>query len=359
MSETAIMAIDQKVVFICGDHAFTVGDLLDAALFRGELQPAWNNLLRLLAAEQRADEQKLEYSDEAINAAAERFRYEHDLITAEETEQWLSDRGLSLGDFGAFFVRHYWGEQAEDLEPEAQDYLTTPNEMRELLIGELILSRELAHMAEWFSWRVAAAREADGKQLDPQQVAAEKTGFFERTLVPAEMLLDWLAKVGRDESWFREMLTMEAIFHRDTAALLSPQAREKEMASLRLPLTRFEIETIELDSLDAAREAFLCARDDGLTMEEVAAEGRYPFRQTEVLLEGIPENLQQRFLSVHPGDILEPIGHGDAYHVCRIVDKTEPELSDPTVKERAGQQILDRHLADLTTRHIQWRLLLA
>jgi hypothetical protein len=34
-------------------------------------------------------------------------------------------------------------------------------------------------------------------------------------------------------------------------------------------------------------------------------------------------------------------------------------LSDPTVKERAARQILDRHLADLTTRHIQWRLLLA
>lgn len=287
------MAIDHKVVFLCGGHAFVLGDLLDAALFRGELQPAWNNLLRLIAAERRADEQKLECSDEAIDAAVERFRYEHDLITAEETEQWLSDRGLSLGDFGAFFVRHYWAEQADDdLEPEAQDYLTAPNEMRELLIAELVLSRELAHMAESFSWRLAAAREADGKQVDPELVAAEKTCFFERTSIPVEMLLDWLTKVGRDESWFREMLTLEAIFRRDTGALLSPQACEKEMASLRLPLTRFEIETIELDSLDAAREAFLCARDDGLAMEEVAAEGRYPFRQTEVLLERIPENLQ-------------------------------------------------------------------
>ena len=280
MCETAMMAIDQKVVFLCGDRVFTLGDLLDAALFRGELQSAWNNLLRLLAAEQRADEHQLECSDETIDAAAERFRYEHDLITAEETEQWLSDRGLSLGDFGAFFVRHYWGEQSDDLEPEARDYLTAPNELRELLVAELILSREIGRMAERFSWRVAAAREVDGKQVDPDLIAAEKTRFFERTSVPVEMLLDWLTKAGRDESWFCEMLTLEAIFCRDTAALLSPQAREKEMASLRLPLTRFEIETIELDSLDAAREAFLCARDDGLAMEEVAAEGRYPFQRT-------------------------------------------------------------------------------
>jgi hypothetical protein len=152
---------------------------------------------------------------------------------------------------------------------------------------------------------------------------------------------------------------MEAIHDRDCAALLSPEAREREIAALRLPLTRFEVETIELDTLDAAREALLCARDDGMPMEEVAAEGRYPYRHPEVLLEEIPEDLQQKFLSVHPGEILEPIARGDGFHVCRVVGKAEPNLQDPVVKKRAEERILNRHFADLTTRHIQWRLLLA
>jgi hypothetical protein len=42
------------------------------------------------------------------------------------------------------------------------------------------------------------------------------------------------------------------------------RAREKSPASASL--TRFEMETIELDSLDAAREALLCVREDGMSM---------------------------------------------------------------------------------------------
>src|SRR6185369_9469839 len=123
---------------------------------------------------------------------------------------------------------------------------------------------------------------------------------------------------GRDQEWLGEALTMEAIQRRDCAALLSREACEQEVTALRLPLTRFEVET-----LDAAREALLCARDDGMSMEEVAAEGRYPYRHPEVLLEEIPEDLQQKFLSVHPGEILEPIARGDGFHICRVVGKSE------------------------------------
>ncbi len=359
MPDTEALPIDRKVIFLCGDRSFTVRDIIDAALFRGELEPAWNGLLRLETAEHKADEQDLEFSDDAIDAAAERFRYEHDLITAEETEQWLAQRGLSLADFSAYFVRHYWGEQFDDVEPEPLDYLSAPNEMRELLTTELILSGELDRMAGRLSWRVAALYATDGAPVDPELIAAEESQFLGRSGLREDQLTGWLEKVGRDQEWWRESLTMEAIQRRDCAALLSREACEREISALRLPLTRFEVEMIELDSLDAAREALLCARDDGMSMEEVAAEGRYPYRHPEVLLEEIPEDLQQKFLSVHPGEILEPIARGDGFHICRVIGKTEPDLEDPVVKERAEERILDRHFADLTTRHIQWRLFLA
>ena len=35
------------IIFVCGDRSFTVRDVIDAALFRGELEPEWKNLLRL------------------------------------------------------------------------------------------------------------------------------------------------------------------------------------------------------------------------------------------------------------------------------------------------------------------------
>ena len=79
------------------------------------------------------------------------------------------------------------------------------------------------------------------------------------------------------------------------------------------------------------------AREDGMSMEEVATEGRYPYRHPEVLLEEIPEDLQQKFLSVHPGEILEPIARGDGFHLCRIIGKEEPDVDDPIV--RTGRKI--------------------
>jgi hypothetical protein len=358
MSETETERIDRRVIFACGDRSFTVRDLIDGALFRGELEPAWNELLRLVAAEARADEQDLEYDDDAIDAAAERFRYEHDLITAEETEKWLADRGLTLADFAAYFVRHYWGEQMNEVEPEPLEWLSAPDDMSELLTKELVLSGELDRMAQRLSWRVAA-RCATDEAVGPQLIAEEEANFYDRLGLDKGELEGWLENLRRDHDWLREMLVMEVIHRRDCAALLSREACQKEVAALRLPLTRFEVETIELDSLDAAREALLCARDDGMPMEEIAAEGRYPYRHPEVLLEEIPEDLQQKFLSVHPGDILEPIARGDGFHICRIVDKAEPDLDQPAVKQRAEERILDRHFADLTGRHIQWRLFLA
>ncbi len=75
------------------------------------------------------------------------------------------------------------------------------------------------------------------------------------------------------------------------------------MLALRLPLTRFETEMIELESRDAAREALFCVREDGMSMEEVATEGGYPYRHADFILEDLPVDAQQRFLSVSAGDV--------------------------------------------------------
>lgn len=359
MPDTQALPIDRKVIFLCGDWPFSGRDLIDAAHFRGELEPAWQDLLRLVAAERKADAEELELDDDAIDRTAEQFRYQRDLITAEETEQWLAERGLTLSDFSAHFVRHYWGRHWGDVEADPVDYFSAPNDLRDLLTSELILSGELDRMALRLSWRAAARCAAEGRPDGPELIAEEQARFFERSGLKEDQLTEWLERLGRDADWFSDSLAMEAIHRRDSDALLTRQAREREIAALRLPLTRFEVETVEFDSLDAAREALLCAREDGMALEEVAAEGRYPYRHPRVLLEEIPEDLQQKFLSVHPGDILEPIPRGDGFHLCRVIGKEEPDPDDPLVQERVENRILDRHLADLTTRYIQWRALLA
>ena len=79
------------------------------------------------------------------------------------------------------------------------------------------------------------------------------------------------------------------------------RARLRELVALRLPLTRFETEVIELESRDAAQEALFCVREDGMSMEEVAVEGHYPYRRVDFLLEDIPIDVQQNIPAFRRG----------------------------------------------------------
>src|SRR5213596_3981752 len=131
----------------CGEHEYTARDAIDAAIFRGELDVKWKEFLHQVAAERRADELELDLDESAISSAAEAFRYEYDLITAEETEMWLANRGLSFDDFSDYFTRDYYVSTLhEDIVPDAIEYNSAPSELRQVFVAELILSGELDEM---------------------------------------------------------------------------------------------------------------------------------------------------------------------------------------------------------------------
>ncbi len=355
MPGTESVSHDDLIVCTCGSQEYTPRDAIEAALFRGELDSTWKEFLRCAQAEKRADELDIDLDESAIAAAAEAFRYEHDLITAEETEAWLAARGLTLDDFSDYFTRRYCASAVnEKLVPEEIEYSSATPKLRQLFIAELILSGELNRMTTALMFRLAA-RCAE-KDLDLDAIAAKKQKFFDRNEMEPAQLPNWLERLGRDPEWFNEMLTMEAAFRRRCDTLLVPEARQRELMALRLHLTRFETEVIELESHDAAQEALFCVREDGMSMEEVATEGRYPYRRADFLLEDIPNDLQQRFLSVSAGDVLEPVARGEGFELCRIIKKIEPHLEDPTVKLRIGQRLLDRHFSELASKYTQRRL---
>jgi len=314
MAGTESVSQDDLIVCACGNQEFTARDAIDAALFRGELDSKWKEFLRFVESEKRADELDLDLDDDAIATAAEAFRYEHDLITAEETEAFLANRGLTLDDFTDYFTRHYCASAiTEKVLSENIEYISASSELRQVFTAEAVLSGELDRMTTELMWRLAAR-------------------------------------------WFNEMVAMEAMYRRRCDALLVPQARQRELVMLRLPLTRFETEVIELESHDAAQEALFCVREDGMSMEEVAIEGRYPYRRVDFLFEDIPNDAQQRFLSVSAGDVLEPVARGDGFELCRIIEKIEPKPDDPSIKVHIDQRLLSRHFSELASKYTQRRL---
>ena len=339
----------------CGTQEYTARDAIDAAIFRGELEERWLTFLRHLAAEERADELELELDESAISAAAEEFRYRHDLITAEETEAWLANRGLTFEDFSDYFARQYcMGALDEGFSLEQIEYTAADPGLRQLFVGELILSGALGDMTTKLMWRLAAR--CAGKEPSSEAIAAEKRKFLHRISIEPAQLARWLEALDRDQQWLDETLASEAVYGALCDTLLVPEARQRELMALRLHLTRFEIEVIELESQDAAKEALCCVREDGMSMEEVATEERYPYRRADLFLEDVPVDAQQKYLSVSPGDLLEPMPHGDGFELCRIIKKVEPRLEDPTVQSRVDQRLLDQYFSFLTTKYTHPRL---
>jgi hypothetical protein len=355
MSSTDSVSHQDLVVCTCGEHEYTARDAVDAAIFRGEFEDKWQKFLRHVSAEERADELELELDESAISAAAEEFRYRHDLITAEETEAWLANRGLTLEDFSDYFTRQCCaGAAPDDFSPEKIEYDSADSELRELFVTELILSGELEETSTKLMWRLAARRA--GPELAPDFLASEERSFFERHTITRAELGKWLERLERNVEWFNEMLVLEATYRRCCETLLIPQARQRELAALRISLTRLEIEVIEFESRDAAQEALFCVREDGMSMEEVATEDRYPYRRADFVLEDIASEAQQRFLSVSAGDLLGPLARGDGFELCRIISKIEPKTDDPIVKSRIDRRLLDRHFSELTNRYVEQRL---
>jgi len=343
------------VVCACREKEYTARDAIDAAIFRGELGVNWKEFLGEVEAEKRADELELDLDESAISSAAEAFRYEYDLITAEETEAWLANRGLTFDDFSDYFTRQYCATAIrEKIVPDEVEYQCASSDLRRSFLTELILSGDLDRITSDLMARLAAR--CAGQEPTPEAIAAEERNFLYRNSINPAQRANWLKKLGRDSKWLDEMLAIEAAYRTHCDRLLVPEARQHELMALRLPLTRFEIEVIELESHDAAKEALFCVQQDGMSMEEVATEGGYPYRRSEFLLEDVPVDGRQRFLGASAGNVLEPIARGDGFELCRLVSKIEPQADDPTIKSRIDQRLLSRHFSELMSKYTQSRL---
>jgi len=345
---------ENRVIFSSGERGFTAKEVVDCAVVRGEIDPLWKVFLRLAECDRLANERELEVDDSALDSAAIAFRYKHDLITAEETERWLEDRGVSLAEFSEYFARQYWGRSySGTLDPPKSSYQTASPEEKDLFLVDLILSGSLDRMAERLSYRVAA--QADETRDNKVSVAEERARFLAAAKIDQADLADWLAHLGRDQEWLDEILAAEAAYQRRVSQILTEQAFQKELGSMHLNFTRFELETVEVDSRDAAAEVVACVRNDGMEMSEVAEESRYPFHRSEVLLEDIPSEQQQRFLSVKTGALFDPIPRGDAFEVWRVKTRAEPSLQDPVIRARLESRIVDRCFNELLSKYIDWK----
>ena len=344
-----------RPVLISDGRPLAVADVVVAAHWRGELQASWTHVLRLVACAHHAAALEatgdLAADEETLQSMSDQFRYDRDLITADETERWLEDRGLTLDDFDAHILRRYWGDVlAEPVEPEVLDYRSAPDDLQDVLVSDLVLSGELDRMARALGWRIAAAH-ADPDPLVPDDDADAP---HDEPEVADAVTAAWAAHVGADQQWVERAPRLEAAFERERERLLTRDRIVQALARRRLALSRVDLETVDVDTLDAAREVALCAHEDGLSMTDIAAEGGYRYERAQVVLEDLASDVQQQLLRRAVGEMLDAVAHEGGFHVHRLLGRAEPDPDDEDVRTRVERLLLDEHFDELMRECVQW-----
>jgi len=318
--------LSERPVFAVDGEVFHWGDVVRHARSSGR----WDELEALacqgLACEVHFETIEEEGAEEAIEEAAAEFRYERELITAEEMEAWLDARGLTpeewMGYIRRTVLRQLW---ADDLDDIAAEHPVGDGQVEEALRIDLLCSGTQRILAEELAVEAAAA--AARGEASPAGPPADREGR--------------LAALREQAGRFRQ-------------DAMAPETLAREIASNQMEWMRVDCRAIAFAGEGPAREAALCLREDGLEIEEVAGEADVPIREVALYLDQLDPEQHSRFLGAAVDDVIGPMPVDDGFTVYQVVAKVMPSIEDPEIARRAEKGVLTRLLAAEVNRRVRW-----
>jgi hypothetical protein len=336
-------------VFEVDGETFFWEDVVLDALRRGK----WTRLVRevsdSLATLEAADEgpEDPEF-EEAADDAAQEFRYERDLVTAQEMEDWLKLRGVGVREWMEFIRRNTLstrtGTRRTSGARSEADAAAIAAELRVELICSGLGEQWAGELAERAAGAAAAA-EATLPESGTDVLGSAPPSPLPEGL-SAERAGERLAVLDRVERGLQEF----------ARSVLTGEAIRREISHHHTEWIRVDCRTVGFAGESEAREAAFCLREDGLELDEVAATARAPVAESRFYLDDLEPDFRPVFLAARPVDLLGPMLFEGSHTLIRVVDKVMPSEQDPEVLRRAEAGVLARALADQMHRRVRWRL---
>jgi hypothetical protein len=293
-------------VFSVDGASYSWGDVLVSAELRGELAALVSETRHRLASAVVSTP-----SPDAVREAGLRFRRERGLLSAEELEAWLAHWHLSVAD---------WTEHLRR---------TVSNEN---VAGELA--------------------EVDAELEKAAAVDAICSGFLE---YEAKRLASDASLAEPDASGDDRIAQIAAAAASARAALAASADVEREIDTRALEWTRIDAELLELADLDAAREAALCVRVDGLSLAEVAADCGIAVQRRELYLEEAERERLTGLLGANAGELVGPIEREGGFLLVHVHGRTRPSAGDPELRRRAQEYLVERASARAFEARVRWK----
>ncbi|HEX9663227.1 MAG TPA: hypothetical protein VGB27_13140 [Candidatus Binatia bacterium] len=318
-----------QLVFSVGRQQYYWDDVILSARLWGDWADLEKELREGIACLKRLDEAAEEFDPEELESAANDFRYERDLLTAEEAEAWLNRWNLSADSWmeylQRFMLRRKWADQLVEI---VARYRVTKKEIHSSLYAEAICSGHLARFARALAARASAYEKA------------LEAGWVRDDLKSAEA-------AGR-------IRLLEASYQRFCDHVVDAQGIKNQVDSHRLDWIRFDCRYVLFYQEQMAREAALCARDDGMQLDEVAANASLAPQNATMYLDEVEPSLRDRFLSAEKGALIGPLNWDKAFGLFLVEDKIIPAVEDPEIKQRAQETLLESAVNREINKRVKW-----
>jgi len=332
-----LVRLAARDVFAADGRVFTWTDVVLAEVARGAWRELEARTRHGLAAQRLLSASGGELRADATTEAAHRFRYERELLAAEDLDAWLERWSVSLAEWSDYLRRDVLrgsstGESGEDVPPD---------EIAVAIGVEAICSAALERGAR----RLASEAALAGRHLPEATAAGDPAAAAELLGVPVERCAERLELVAR----------LAAATAARAAEIASESAVERELAMHRLDWLVVDAEVLEVGDEDAAREALLCVAADGLELADVAAQAGSALRRLSVTLTDAPDWLAPHLLGVEEGSLLGPLRQADGFAVVSVLSRKLPDAADRDARRRAETALLERAARNEVAARVEWR----
>jgi hypothetical protein len=343
-----MLQLFDRPVFAVGEVRYSWGDVVLFAMLTGRWGPLEREIQEGLACVRYAEQTGAEEPADAIDGFAADFRYERDLITAEETEVWLEARQLQAGEWMEWarreVLRQHW---AGDLERLVEAYAAGPAEVVSAAAVDLLCgSRGRALVAD-LAKRAAATgfmeEAGEGFFAEPPPGAEERI----HALLPDLQRAETRARLSR-------LAALEQGYTRFRARAATPERIRRELEQGRLDWIRLHCRVIQFESETLAREAVLCVREDGLRVDEVAESAHAPVQEMRFYLGELDPELQPRLLAAAPRELVGPVPFENRHALFLVLDKELPDTQAPELREVIEQRAIARAETDQVNHRVRW-----
>lgn len=318
-------------LFQCGGRDYTVGEVVEAGWLLGRLEPwmrEWQDRWGGGAEPPKVPEAILE---ERVNA----YRYARELISADECDAWLGRLGLEFSDLQGSMGRRL--AQERGLDGDGGDGLDAGAGVGSGSGGGPGMSPEVL---EW--------REVD---LLLDEVFAE---WARRLAERVALAVEAGAGPGVEDGISRCWAELEARHREARAEAGSVTERERLLRQDWMGLTRLELEMVGFDTESAAREASCWVREDGRSLQEMAAANGMACERQELFIADLFPEWKALLMWARPGEVAELAGAETGYRVVRVLRRVEPRLECEAVLQRVQGRLRAALFDGVLERHVRW-----